>query len=395
MPRRKIRRKTHICPNCETVLEREENYCHVCGQENHNLNVPMKDLLMEVIGSFTFFETKFIETAKIIFTHPGKLTLDFNSGKRAKYMHPVRMYFWVSAIFFFTVSLTKSENNSKPWKRPNGKETPKISQSRKAGRTLVSVITGREVNDTVNIETEIKQASPKKSFNNGREFGKKLYRKQNGIKSDEIKKDTNIIEFGMYEHLKISRDSVEYYYNLSENKFDSTLVKKGISSFYSNKRFIKFGLEDEYNSFLEKKYGIPKKNNGSSNFVSALPNIIFLILPFAALILYFFERHTKWKFYFQHLVFTLNTHSAIFLMWTISEIFENTIEYFWNTELGNDFFSFFPLGLGLLYFFISLKKVYLQGWGKTSLKFILLTFSYIVTFFFLMIGVFFTGLIRI
>jgi hypothetical protein len=117
MPRRKIRRKTHICPNCETLLEREENFCHICGQENHNLNVPMKDLVMEVIGSFTFFETKFIETAKVIFTHPGKLTLDFNSGKRAKYMHPVRMYFWVSAIFFFTTSLGSDKEKSKPYVR--------------------------------------------------------------------------------------------------------------------------------------------------------------------------------------------------------------------------------------------------------------------------------------
>jgi hypothetical protein len=60
----------------------------------------MKDLIMEFIGGITFFETKFIETVKIIFTHPGKLTLAFNSGKRVKYMHPVRMYFGVSAIFF-------------------------------------------------------------------------------------------------------------------------------------------------------------------------------------------------------------------------------------------------------------------------------------------------------
>ena len=95
-------RKDKQCLNCNAIIYGK--YCHVCGQENHNLNVPMKDLIMEIVSSFTFFETKFIETAKYIFTHPGKLTVDFNSGKRVKYMHPVRMYFWVSAIFFFVIS---------------------------------------------------------------------------------------------------------------------------------------------------------------------------------------------------------------------------------------------------------------------------------------------------
>ncbi len=395
MPRRKIRRKTNTCPNCETVLEREENYCHECGQENHNLNVPMRDLIMEVIGSITFFETKFIETAKIIFTHPGKLTLDFNSGKRAKYMHPVRMYFWVSAIFFFTASLSSSSEKSKPHVREEVKNSPKISQSRKLGREVGSFITGRKINDSISIEKQIIKTSLEDSHNAGKEFGKKLYQQQYEIKSKEVKEDTNMLSLGMFSKLKISRDSVEFYYNLSDSQFDSVLIKRGISTFYSNKRHIKFGLKEQYNKFLQDKYGILQENKSRAIMSSTLPNLIFLMLPLAALILYFFERHTKWRFYFQHLVFTLNTHSAIFLMWTISEIFESIFEYCFNTTIENEFYALFPLGLGLFYFFISLKRVYSQGWGKTTLKFLLLTVSYILTFFFLMIGVYFTGLIQV
>jgi hypothetical protein len=372
MGKRKIRRKTETCSNCGIALDRAENYCHDCGQENSHLNVPMKDLLMEIIGGLTFFEAKFIQTARYIFTHPGKLTLDFNFGKRTTYMHPVRMYFWVSFIFFLVAEFDSGNS-------------AKSSNSKK-----------NEVEDNRNFVEVNNNRS--KDYEKGREIGKLIVSK--GQKDSVIKKqdlqDTTLIKLGMFNKLKIKKDSIEYYYNLDDNSLDSVLKAKGISTFYSNKRHIRNDIEKQYEKYIEKKYGVIKKDPKSTDFFSLLPTLMFILLPLATLLLWFFERHTHWKFYFQHLVFTLYTHSAIFLMWSIIEIITELVKYLFHFELSGivkNLYMGIYFTIGYVYFLISLKKVYNQSWTKTVIKFFLLSILYIILMFFIILIGVFSGLI--
>lgn len=390
MRKRKIRRKTHLCPNCETVLERDENYCHVCGQENHNLNVPMKDLVMEFIGSITFFETKFIETASVIFTHPGKLTLDFNSGKRVKYMHPVRMYFWVSAIFFFVLGFDFPKKENSPITNISKSDSLKRQKQIDNGNNLTKAIAKTFKR---NIFGAIKNENNKinqDSLNRGENSQNQNYLSR--------KNDTNYYYLGMFEHLKVAKDSISFYYQLNDYQLDSVLIAKNISTFFSNKLTIKNSIDKEYHYYIQEKYGVPfVVDRKGILFGSVLPTIMFILLPFAAFILWFFERHSKWRYYFQHLVFTLNTHSAIFLLWAIvnfltkvyDEIFsKNTIEN------SNVYLLVTSLLVTFAYFLISLKKVYQQSWGKTIFKCLLLVLTYGFSFMLIVIMGLTSGLIK-
>jgi hypothetical protein len=393
MRKRKIRRKTHICPNCETILEREENFCHVCGQENHNLNVPMKDLIMEFIGSITFFETKFIETAQVIFTHPGKLTLDFNSGKRVKYMHPVRMYFWVSAIFFFilgydffksknpsVMNVAKTDTLSRQRQFENGNDFGKT-----IAKTLKKNILGTIRNDSNYHKTPLNEAQK------GANDAAKDYSLR--------KNDKNYYYLGMFKRLVIPKDSIPFYYQLNDDQLDSVLVAKKLSTFFSNKLTIKNSIDKEYHLYIQEKYGVPfVVDRKGILFGSILPTIMFIMLPFAAFILWFFERHSKWRYYFQHLVFTLNTHSAIFLAWAIVNLLTQIYYGIFlknTTENSNVYLLVTSLLVTFIYFLISLKKVYQQNWGKTIVKCFLLTLSYGVSFMIIIIIGITSGLIKV
>jgi hypothetical protein len=99
----KKRRKVEICHNCHTVLSVETNFCPHCGQENHDLKVPLGHLAFEVFEGFTHFDTKFYNTMKAIFLSPGKITKDFLEGRRGRYVPPVRLYFLISFIFFLAM----------------------------------------------------------------------------------------------------------------------------------------------------------------------------------------------------------------------------------------------------------------------------------------------------
>ena len=96
----KKRRKVEICHNCHTVLSFEHNFCPQCGQENHDLKVPIGHLAFEVFEGFTHFDTKFYNTLAAIFLSPGKITKDFLEGRRGRYVPPVRLYFLISFVFF-------------------------------------------------------------------------------------------------------------------------------------------------------------------------------------------------------------------------------------------------------------------------------------------------------
>ena len=96
----KNRRKSDTCLNCRFSLRPEDNYCPNCGQENNTNKIPVKHLLFEVFEDFFHFDAKIWNTIKASFSKPGRITLDYLEGKRARYIPPVKFYVFVSFIFF-------------------------------------------------------------------------------------------------------------------------------------------------------------------------------------------------------------------------------------------------------------------------------------------------------
>lgn len=104
MPR-KNRRKKEACLNCGRMLASAQNFCPDCGQENHYRIVPLKQLILDFLGDYFTFDSKLFRSIVPLLFKPGDLTNEFNSGHRVKYIHPLRLYVFISVIFFFVVSL--------------------------------------------------------------------------------------------------------------------------------------------------------------------------------------------------------------------------------------------------------------------------------------------------
>lgn len=102
----KKRIKREQCDNCGVHLEKDANYCHKCGQENHVPNQPIKHLLLELFESIFHFDTKFFYSSKNLILRPGLMTKEFNANKRARYVPPIRLYIFVSALFFLVLNMT-------------------------------------------------------------------------------------------------------------------------------------------------------------------------------------------------------------------------------------------------------------------------------------------------
>ncbi|MFC5271059.1 DUF3667 domain-containing protein [Adhaeribacter terreus] len=109
----KKRRKFNDCPNCTYQFSGINNYCPNCGQENHNLDVPFSHVVMEVLEGTLHFDTKIFRTLKILLFKPGQLTELFIQNKRAAFVPPIRMYVFISFIFFLIIAAVSGQESEK------------------------------------------------------------------------------------------------------------------------------------------------------------------------------------------------------------------------------------------------------------------------------------------
>ncbi len=92
------------CQNCGEPLTGP--YCSRCGQHDVDYNQSFWHIVEDGLEGLLHFDGKFFRSARYIFTRPGFLTKEFVAGRRARYMHPVRLYIFASFLFFAISVLT-------------------------------------------------------------------------------------------------------------------------------------------------------------------------------------------------------------------------------------------------------------------------------------------------
>ena len=100
------------CPNCQGPLGRHINFCPQCGQKNQNLRVPFRHLFLEVLEGFFHLDGKSYRTVRALVFKPGFLTNEFRIGRRASYAPPIRLYVFISFVFFLVLTLTSGFGHS-------------------------------------------------------------------------------------------------------------------------------------------------------------------------------------------------------------------------------------------------------------------------------------------
>jgi hypothetical protein len=92
-----VEQLTH-CENCGAPLTGE--FCAQCGQHAIDYRRSIFRVLLDAADSFLNWDTKFLHTMNQLLIHPWQLTNDFNAGRRARYVHPLRLYLIASIVFF-------------------------------------------------------------------------------------------------------------------------------------------------------------------------------------------------------------------------------------------------------------------------------------------------------
>ena len=104
------RRKRIVCPNCEQQLNDTMNYCFNCGQENHIKRVSVKMLLSDFSTTYFSFDSKLFSSLKYLLIKPSFLSLEYLNGKIEAYLRPIRMYVFISFVFFLLNSILSTNS---------------------------------------------------------------------------------------------------------------------------------------------------------------------------------------------------------------------------------------------------------------------------------------------
>src|SRR3569833_2741893 len=101
-------RKETDCLNCGTILQ--GNFCHQCGQENLEIKESFGHMMNHAVSDYFHFDQQFISTLRPLLFKPGFLTNEYLAGRRANYMHTVKMYIFVSVVYFLMAFCLNTQN---------------------------------------------------------------------------------------------------------------------------------------------------------------------------------------------------------------------------------------------------------------------------------------------
>lgn len=92
------------CPNCGDTLA--GRFCASCGQPLDTHRRSVKHLVKDLVKDIASFDSRVLQTVAALMLRPGELAMAFREGRTQRYVPPVRLYLFVSLIFFLVLSAT-------------------------------------------------------------------------------------------------------------------------------------------------------------------------------------------------------------------------------------------------------------------------------------------------
>jgi hypothetical protein len=99
--------KQPTCPNCNFafVPEVPDEFCPRCGQQNQAIDLHVGHVVEEMLEGVFHFDGKVFRTLRLLLFRPGELTRRFLAGHRMPYVPPVRLYIFISFLFFLALTM--------------------------------------------------------------------------------------------------------------------------------------------------------------------------------------------------------------------------------------------------------------------------------------------------
>jgi flagellar motility protein MotE (MotC chaperone) len=353
------------CPNCGAPAHGP--FCYACGQSEKGMIRHLSEVVSDMADIVFNVDSRIFRSLWDLYVRPGYLTIEYLAGRRARYVTPFRLFFFLSIIAFFAIQASLPKIDAKDIQFDTNDsieqaETPeqvnKIVEESLASLTVATNMPGLSARDRKSLDESMQKIRAR-----GDKRVKKLEERASavaaGIKVEEEKPDSGVTMFeidGKPWDLKDNPVQIDWLSQALNEKLNDTLehMKSNIENF--------------------------RKDPGRlvAAWFSVLPQTLFVVMPLFAVLLKFFFLFKR-RLYMEHLLVALHSHAFIFMsilvILGLKLLGGLTTDTAWLSQ---------PLGWLqtlawiwlFVYLFLMQKRVYRQGWIMTTMKFSVIGISY-------------------
>lgn len=375
---------TH-CENCGAPLIGP--FCGQCGQHAVDYRRSLWRVLIDAADSFLNWDTKFLSSIGVLLTRPWKLTNDFNAGRRARYVHPLRLYLLASIAFFLMARLINFDPSEAI--KFDAKDRAEMDT---ALAKLAAPDSGLDEAERARVEAvraKVEQANGPVTAKENKEMRSALGTLVGSSMKQQLKpKDRAKLDAALRRVMEPSPSPSPAEIapgNTAAQPSDSPEIanppqkekEKGRIHFAANGNEQKNDFEKWMEGRIKDKVG----ENGTKSKLfletlrSNIPTMMLCCVPlfaFVLKVLYFRKR----RYYVEHLVYALHIHTLAYVGVVVTTLVAMALAR-WSETARTLICTF----LGILLFmqiFISIRRVYGQGWFFTAMKFFLGGVAYLV-----------------
>lgn len=337
--------EVHPCPNCGKPLIGA--YCAVCGQERDTHRRSVWGLVRLLIIDVVSFDSRILRTGTALVAQPGEIACAFREGRTRRYVPALRLYLFVSLIFFVILGATnlaimQLEVVATPAKL--------IWENGKAYMNNPAYDPDDE--DVKKYVPQRMEVTPEKARKGMFNYSTKIY---------------FFAPIGAH-HTNLSREARDRLTKAEINiDIDDSKMSKEQQAGIKKVKETKNWFERHFFDGMNRLAADPAALNGP--LTTWIPRVLFFLMPLYALLLsLFYIRQRKTFYYVDHLIFSLTIHTFGFVLLLVA-------------AAAAQFFAGEAVALGTMivaaiYTLIATRTFYRQNWFWTVVKFAFVTFFY-------------------
>jgi hypothetical protein len=333
-------RHENNCLNCGTILEGK--FCHNCGQENLEIKESFGHMMNHAISDYFHFDEKFFHTLKPLFSKPGLLTNEYMAGRRVQYLHPIKMYIFISLVYFLLFF-------------QSGHQIVKVNKT--VGKPAA-------VENKIDAENKLIAKNPNLSASQKKAL-QHIVTKHGAVEVKKLDDDDDTKSKNDYFFITTTGDTTYQQYETNQAKLNSD-KRDGLFLKVYNKTALSY----------REKYGSRAREVFLDELNHNIPKMMFVLLPMFALILSITFSRNK-KFYVEHLIYAFHLHCFLFLFLAILMLIQLIAPHQLAVIGWIDFAGTLYI---IWYIYRSLKVVYQRSAFRTTTKIIGMSLAYLMSF---------------
>jgi hypothetical protein len=384
-------KESKSCENCHQELAGP--FCANCGQSSDSTLKYFWTVIMHLLDDIFSFDSRASRTLWPLIIRPAFLTNEYFAGRRVHYVPPLRLYLFISIVFFITLKFFVAADDGSGI-NINGKQEV-ITQVKGHIKQLKTEQDSLQQPSSESTSTPTETTHLNEEIDKFNSYLADLNREYTSGQNKQLIKITRELvelEFDKTEE-KLSPKEQERLEALLEKRLkilNGDLISEELTIGNNEDGSLSFDFLSEENNKKLNGFAEKLKEKGEKAFnsdtgplvdqvIGKLPQLMFILLPLFAVLLKVMFIFSK-RLYMEHLTVALHSHSFIFITILLFEIFDLLDNYFVETSPNIANLSGVVAG-GLLvwmpiYLFIMQKRVYKQGVFFTLVKFSIIGIIY-------------------